>query len=173
MTKLLWIMFVGYLLAILLAQTIVCSRAHPPEPPPPQEITTDWLIKISDQREMAVAGFVIDDPGEYQIRANVKYSSRSAGQRNESFYLMIVRGDHSAYVPARNGNAGDFNVVIDNDLEGWRVRDCGVWYLENGEYTIDVVHYASIADDYPQFKHFEFGKHESVQGDKFIVEFAN
>lgn len=109
--------------------------------------------------------------GRYRVYSEVWYNSGDA-QKNESFYLEI-RDKKDTVANPQDPNAGHHKVVQDHPGEPHVIlRESGVFALSQGVHSIDLYHYAVIADDYPQFLHGPFTGPESVHLRGFKLKFV-
>lgn len=120
--------------------------------------------------DLNVAAVNIQTSGNYQIVTNVWYNSGDK-QRNESFYLELEDGNGNS-IKALNPNAG-VHLVVPDDPGGPHtvLRESGIFYLSQGEHSIDIYHYAKIAEQYPQFLNNSFEGPESVYTQGFRLEY--
>lgn len=108
------------------------------------------------------ATFEIKTAGRYRLFAEVWYNSGDS-QLNESFYVEIRDDANNVNLP-RDPNAGIHLVVADDPGEPHTMtRDCGVFIFDAGHHEIDVIHYAKIANQYPQFLNGPIDGPESVK----------
>jgi len=106
--------------------------------------------------------FEIKSSGKYQIVTEVWYNSGDS-QLNESFYLQ-VRDDSDNVILPENGNAGNYKVVADDPgTPHTASRESGVFELSQGTHAIDLLHYAKIANYYPQLLNGPIQGTESVK----------
>ncbi len=109
-----------------------------------------------------VATFDVETAGRYRVFAEVWYNSGDS-QRNESYYLDISDASGTLLLP-RDGNAGNNRVVPDDPGDPHTLtRDSGVFKLEAGSHSLNVYHYARIAQMYPQFLNGPIDGPESVK----------
>jgi len=99
--------------------------------------------------------------GYYRILALIHFDSGDE-QKNESFYLTVVAQDGTISTP-EDPNAGPYKVVPDQLREHPVWTDAGLFYLQDGLNTIKMHHYATIADQYPQFLNGPIQGPESVK----------
>lgn len=108
------------------------------------------------------AHFDVKTAGKYRLFAEVWYNSGDS-QLNESFYIEIRDEANNVNLP-RDPNAGIHFVVPDDPGEPHTLtRACGVFRLTSGHHEIDVIHYAKIANQYPQFLNGPIEGPESVK----------
>jgi len=92
----------------------------------------------------------IKHQGYYRVTATVWYNSGD-DQKNESFFVVINDKFNRKIYP-QDANAGIYKVVPDDPGPPHTVdRDVGVFYLDVGQITMEVHHYYTIANQYPQF----------------------
>ncbi|MFQ5865122.1 MAG: PEGA domain-containing protein [bacterium] len=114
----------------------------------------------------------VQTPGKYQVFAEVWYNSGDA-QLNESFYLL-VRDEFGQEHGPQNPNAGIYKVVPDDPGEPHTVsQESGIFSLSAGTHVIEVIHYATISDIYPQFLNGPIDGPESVKLLGFRLVFIN
>lgn len=119
-----------------------------------------------------VVTFDITTAGRYQVFAEVWYNSGDS-QRNESFYIQIRSQSGIEHAP-QNPNAGVFRVVPDDPgAPHTSSRASGVFNLSSGIHSIDLYHYAKIAEIYPQFVNGEISGPESVKIVGFRLEYVD
>ena len=108
----------------------------------------------------------VDRAGYYQVWATMFYNSGD-DQKNESCFITI---DHQG---PENPNAGSNRVMPDDPgTPHTAERDAGIFYLTPGSHTIQLHHYATIADQYPQFVvDGPISGPESIEVLFFLVEF--
>ena len=88
--------------------------------------------------------------GNYRLIANVWYNSGDY-QKNESFFIVIKDRGGDNVLP-QDANAGIYKVVPDDPgAPHLRLRDAGLFYLQPGIITIELHHYYTIANMYPEF----------------------
>lgn len=120
-------------------------------------IETDTLVVLADVVREHVDTFEITAPAEgyYRISARVGYNSGNE-QINESFYLLVRNAGGELQYPVF-GNIEDgarrYQIVQDDSVDGnhWAVRSAGLFYFSAGQNTIELHHYADIAQDFDQF----------------------
>ncbi len=114
----------------------------------------------------------ISQAGWYQVSASVWYNSGD-DQTNESFYIVIKTAEGNYRYP-RDANAGLYKVVPDDPgAPHVKEREAGLFYLHSGSFTIELHHYVTIAQDYPQFINGgEIAGPESVQVISFMLNYV-
>ena len=92
----------------------------------------------------------IQIPGYYRVIAEVDFNSGD-NQKNESFFILVEDPAGSLRSPL-DPNAGLYKVVPDDPGPAHLAyKDAGTFYLSKGMNTIELHHYAEIADEYPDF----------------------
>ncbi|MBC8184735.1 PEGA domain-containing protein [candidate division KSB1 bacterium] len=109
--------------------------------------------------------------GWYDVSANVWYDSGDS-QENESFFIVLKDNNGNNYYP-QDGNAGLYKVVPDDPgAPHVTERNAGLFYLNPGLVTVELHHYATISQDYPQFiNDGDFTGAESVHVTGFMLEY--
>ena len=92
---------------------------------------------------------VVQD-GYYRVTATVWYNSGD-DQKNESFYI-VISDEFNRKIYPKDPNAGMYKVVPDDPGPPHTAdRDAGLFYLSRGQIAIDLHHYYTILNQYPQF----------------------
>ncbi|MFQ5641263.1 MAG: PEGA domain-containing protein [bacterium] len=113
-------------------------------------------------QDLNTVSFEIRTSGRYRFYSEVWYNSGDA-QLNESFYLELRDGSGQVTLPA-NPNAGQVKVVPDDPgTPHTKTQKSGDFQLSAGAFSIDVHHYAQIADRYPTFLNGSIDGPESVK----------
>ncbi len=111
--------------------------------------------------DLNAASFEITSAGTYKVLTEVWYNSGD-DQLNESFYLKIQNSSGETKQPL-NSNAGFYKVVPDDPgAPHTASRESGQFKLDPGMHSINVFHYAKIANYYPQFINGQIDGAESV-----------
>ena len=93
---------------------------------------------------------VIVQGGYYQVNANAWYNSGDY-QKNESFFI-VIKDENGNYIYPQDRNAGLYKVVKDDPgAPHVKKRNAGLFYLNTGNFTIELHHYYTISNLYPQF----------------------
>ena len=93
---------------------------------------------------------VIVQGGYYQVNANAWYNSGDY-QKNESFFI-VIKDENGNYIYPQDRNAGLYKVVKDDaGAPHVKKRNAGLFYLNTGNFTIELHHYYTISNLYPQF----------------------
>lgn len=116
----------------------------------------------SGYKDLSAGTFVVQTPGKYRLTAEVWYNSGDS-QQNESYYLLLH--DQAGVTAApQDPNAGTYRVIPDDPGEPhMKSQESGVFTLPAGNHTIEVYHYAKIANAYPQFINGQISGPESVK----------
>lgn len=105
---------------------------------------------IVPQVNYNVGIFRVEQKGYYRLRATVWYNSGDS-QKNESFFILIKDEPDKLHYP-QDANAGIYKVVPDEvGSPHVSFRDAGLFYLMPGVFQIELHHYYSIAEQFPQF----------------------
>ncbi len=122
------------------------------------------VVENAGQAEIVHEGF-------YQVTAKVWYNSADY-QKNESFFIAMKDENGNFYYP-QEPNAGFYKVVPDDPgAPHVKERDAGLFYLRTGAITIELHHYYTISQMYPQFiVDGPIDSAESVQVLSFQLEF--
>lgn len=92
----------------------------------------------------------ITQEGYYRVSATVWYNSGD-DQKNESFFI-VMSDEFNRKIYPKDANAGIYKVVPDDPgAPHTAVRDAGLFYLSCGQAAIDLHHYYTISNQYPQF----------------------
>lgn len=113
-------------------------------------------------QDLNAATFEITTAGTYKVLTEVWYNSGD-DQLNESFYLEIRDSAGDIKLPT-DPNAGFHKVVPDDPgAPHTATRESGTFKLSAGTFSLDVYHYAKIANFYPQFINGSIDGPESVK----------
>ena len=166
-TKVMWLVCPS-LMALLLFGAWQCSKnpGQPEEPVAPIVIESPWAVTVPNPVVDPYALFGVHRGGLYEITSTVLYEP--ASELNESFYLVIWDSNGERVYPESNDL---LFFVLDEHNAGFEqhLRDCGVWELDPGEYTLGVYHLSVVADMYPALVVGDMGENESVAGDGFTL----
>jgi hypothetical protein len=115
-----------------------------------------------------VAYFSYPFSGTYRVYVQTEYSDPSQQQYNESFFLRFWDD-----VP-HDANAGDLYIVQDenqNTIKWVDRRYAGTWtFKAHRDYQVDLHHYYTVKDLYPQFKNEREWSVDSVHIYSIILE---
>ena len=105
------------------------------------------------------------------MTAKVWYNSGDY-QKNESFFIAM-KDENGNFYYTQEPNAGFYKVVPDDPgAPHVKERDAGLFYLRTGAITIELHHYYTISQMYPQFiVDGPIDSAESVQVLSFQLEF--
>ncbi|NOZ62105.1 MAG: PEGA domain-containing protein [Calditrichaeota bacterium] len=105
--------------------------------------TVPQVVENAGQTEIIKAGY-------YRITAAVWYNSGDL-QKNESFFI-VLHDENGNNIYPEDPNAGIYKVVPDDPGKAHvSERNAGLFYLNQGEITISLHHYYTIAQQFPQF----------------------
>ncbi len=102
------------------------------------------------QKIEVAAQIKLEQAGRYQVIARVDFNSGDA-QKNESCLIAVRNADGTIRWPV-DPNAGPYRVIVDEPGAA-HVSECnaGSFYFSAGVNTLQIWHYVTIADQYPQF----------------------
>lgn len=136
--------------------TIIYTIEEPASPPTvdPIQVACDAVVGAHHHSLPQVieeaAQVTIDVAGYYRVVAEVDYNSGDE-QKNESFFIRIKNSEGSLQSPT-DANAGSVKIVTDDPGPAHTSqRDAGTFYFSQGSHHFQVHHYATIAEQYPQF----------------------
>ncbi len=138
-------------------------------------ISSNTTVAVSHpdipQVETNVGQAEVVQEGWYDVSANVWYDSGDS-QKNESFFIVLKDDNGNFYYP-QDSNAGLFKVVPDDPgTPHVKERNTGLFYLNPGMVTVELHHYATISQDYPEFiNDGAFIGPESLHVISFILEY--
>ena len=119
--------------SIILPTTVAVCAFHP---------TIPRIVENAASADVLTAGY-------YRIVVGSWYNSGDS-QKNESYYVTVTNSNGET--TPEDPNAGLYKVVPDEPgPPHTSERDAGIFYLPEGNNSINVMHYYLIADQYPQF----------------------
>lgn len=115
----------------------VMAKVAAVHPTVPQVINNIGPVEIKQQGYYRITAIVWYDSGDYQ--------------KNESFFVLINDDFHRKIYPG-DPNAGIYKVVPDDPGSSHITsRDAGLFYLSPGKISLEIQHYYTICNQYPQF----------------------